>query len=364
MKRKSLTTKEHPGLMPVQAKNIKEHQGALGDIRRIYQPFIGWSARTKPATRKSKMIIGLAAALLLALPAQTALAHDGQPPAPHDLWNAWNWDPAILAGLALGVWGYAASWNELRRRAASQDPGAGWHPASFAAGLLALFVALISPLDTLSAALFSGHMLQHTLLIVVAPPLLVWGMPPGSFLLALSPPLRKGLTRWWHTTRWLKPAWRAVTQPWAAWALNVLALWVWHVPGLYQAALQDEALHTLEHLAFTGTSLLFWWAITRPTARSSILALFTMAVQSGLLGALMTFAPSPWYAAYAAMTGPWGLSPLEDQQLAGAIMWIPVGVVYTVAALLLLGHHLAQIERRAEERENPRANKSNEESPA
>jgi cytochrome c oxidase assembly factor CtaG len=128
------------------------------------------------------------------------------------------------------------------------------------------------------------------------------------------------------------------------------------VPRLYQVALEKEALHMLEHLSFVGTSLLFWWTIIHVGARRrrgdpGILALFTMALQGGLLGALITFAPSPWYGVYNATTQPWGLLPLEDQQLAGAIMWIPVGTMYTVAALILLIIHLAWIERTANQRE-------------
>jgi putative membrane protein len=196
-------------------------------------------------------------------------------------------------------------------------------------------------------------MTQHMLLIVVAPPLLVLGVSPGSFMLGLSPSVRKQLGRWWHTTRHLKPAWHALTQPWAAWALNVLTVWIWHAPGLYQLTLENEALHILAHLGFISTSLLFWWVTMRPgRSDPSVISLFTMSLQCGLLGALITFAPTPWYVLYAATTQAWGLSPLEDQQLAGAIMWIPVGSIYTLAALILFVTHLARIERTSYQREN------------
>ena len=107
-----------------------------------------------------------------------------------------------------------------------------------------------------------------------------------------------------------------------------------------------------EHFGFLGTSLLFWWVITRPRMRlghsdPGILSLFTMAMQCGLLGALITFAPTPWYDAYTSTTQPWGLSPLEDQQLAGAIMWVPMGVIYTLAALIMFFNHLAWIENKS-----------------
>src|SRR5688572_9020350 len=305
---------------------------------------------------KNKMIGMLLALLLLLLSTQTASAHDGQPPAPHDLWNAWNWDPAIILSLILSAWIYAASRQELRRRASFRHSVLGWRAVSFVTGLITLFLALISPLDALSAALFSAHMLQHMLLIVIIPPMLLLGVSPGALLLALASPVRTKLGRWWHRTRWLRSVWRALAQPLVAWALNILTLWAWHVPRLYQIALGDEALHILEHLCFLGTSLLFWWTITRPGMRlsrgdPSILALFTMALQGGLLGALIIFSPTPWYAVYALTTQPWGLSPLEDQQFAGAIMWIPVGMIYTMAALILFVNRLAWIERTANQRE-------------
>jgi putative membrane protein len=283
-------------------------------------------------------IAALAIAILFALPAvQDVLAHEGEPPAPHDLWISWNWDPFILASLMFGIWTYAADPR-------SRLNGRG---ISFTTGLIGLFIAFISPLDALSSALFSAHMTQHTLLIVVVPPLLVWGISPGG----LATPLHRISSQ-----RWLKPLWHLLMQPSIAWTLNVLTLWIWHAPGLYQAALENEALHMTEHLTFLITSLLFWWTITRPRARTGrgdpgILALFTMAMQSGLLGALITFAPTPWYGVYESTTQPWGLSPLEDQQLAGAIMWIPMGAVYTVGALILFAMHLAWLERTSSQRE-------------
>ena len=308
---------------------------------------------------KKKILALIVASLLLLSSTQRVSAHDGQPPAPHDMWSAWNWDPWIILSLILSGWVYATGQRELRRRAGFRGSVLSWRAASFTAGLIMLSLALVSPLDALSAALLSAHMIQHMLLMVIVPPLLILGVSPGSFLLGLASPLQRKLGSWWRRIRWMKSALRALTQPLVAWALNTLTLWVWHAPRLYQAALANEALHMLEHLSFMGTSLLFWWTIARPTARlgrsdPGILALFTMALQGGLLGALITFAPTPWYAGYASTTRSWGLSPLEDQQLAGAIMWIPVGMIYTLAALILFINRLAWIEHQAHQRENRR----------
>jgi putative membrane protein len=299
----------------------------------------------------------------ITLSTQTALAHDGQPPAPHDLWSAWNWEPLIVLSLTLGAWIYARGLQVLRQRpglrgAGSRQTALGWRAASFTMGLIMLFLALISPLEALGAALFSAHMLQHILLIVVAPPLLILGVPLSSFLLGLSPSVRNLLGRRWRRAEWLRATWRTLTQPLVPWSLHTLSLWVWHVPMLYEAALQNDGIHLLEHLSFLGTALLFWWKLMHPDGRMTlgagfaILALFTMTLQGGLLGALITFAPTPWYTVYVNTTQSWGLTPLQDQQLAGAIMWIPAGAVYTLAALHLVMIRLASIERAAHQRES------------
>jgi len=312
---------------------------------------------------KARIFGCIAALLLLLASTQTVLAHDGQPPAPHDLWSAWNWDPIIVVSLIIGVWIYVSGQQKLRLRSGLQRLVLNWRAISFSAGLITLFLALISPLDALSAALFSAHMFQHMLLIVIVPPLLLLGVSPASLLLAFASPVQRTLGQWWHRNKWLKSAWRVLTQPLVAWALNIVTIWMWHVSRLYQSALEYEALHMLEHFCFLGTSLLFWWTITSPGTHLrhgdlGILALFTMALQGGLLGALITFAPTPWYEVYASTTQPWGLSPLEDQQLAGAIMWIPGGIIYTLAALILFGMRLARIERNANQREALRMKES------
>jgi cytochrome c2 len=144
--------------------------------------------------------------------------------------------------------------------------------------------------------------------------------------------------------------------PSVAFALHAIALWTWHLPGLYQATLTNDLLHSLQHTSFIFTALLFWWTILGANrgqlARGkAILYLFLTALQTGALGALLTFAPSLWYPAYAATTGPWGLSPLDDQQLGGLIMWIPGSIAYLVAALVLFAEWLRDSEKQARHRE-------------
>lgn len=169
----------------------------------------------------------------LSTPVHIALAHDGQPLAPHDLWRAWNWPPVLWMGLGLAGWAYARGLHWLGRRGGSGSATAQWRAAAFVAGLAALFIALISPLDALSGVLFSAHMAQHMLLILVAAPLLVLGTPLSPFLLALPAPARTVLGRWWKRTSWARMAWHTLTQPVVVWALHTLALWLWHAPGPY-----------------------------------------------------------------------------------------------------------------------------------
>jgi putative membrane protein len=297
------------------------------------------------ATRAQRLLAKLgglaAAAAVLGAQAPTVQAHEGQPPAPHDLWRAWNLEPAILLPLGLTAWVYARG---LRARRLSPPS------LSFAAGLLFLAAALVSPIDALGSALFSGHMLQHMLLILLAAPLLVLGAPMGPLLLGLPRAVQLRLGRAWQAAPWLRPAGHALAQPLVAWSLHALVFWAWHAPALYQAALRSDAVHALEHFSLLGSALLFWWTVAPARgARSgvpglAVLLLFTMAIQSGLLGVLITFAPEPWYGAYRATTAAWGLSPLEDQQLAGAGMWVASGGAYLLAALGIFAAWLNRLE--------------------
>ncbi len=277
-----------------------------------------------------------------------SFVHPAVAPQPGDLWGAWSWDPAVLAGIALAAGLYLRGLRALWRRAGAGHGARPWQTAAYAGGLVTLFVALVSPLDALGAALFSAHMVQHMLLILVAAPLLTLGAPLLPLLWALPRRSRRRLGRWWLRSRVARPLWRLLTLPAVVWTLHALALWLWHLPSLYQAALRVDGIHALEHLSFLGTALLFWWPVVQRQGRprlgygAAVLYLFTMAVQGSLLGILLTFARAPWYPAYADTTAPWGLTPLEDQQLAGLVMWIPAGTIYLVAILALFAAWLRE----------------------
>jgi putative membrane protein len=216
-------------------------------------------------------------------------------------------------------------------------------------------MALVSPLHALGGALFSAHMAQHEVLMAVAAPLLVLGRPLVPFLWALPKGWRTGLGGAAKAGP-VHAAWRGVSAAPAAWVLHALALWAWHLPAFYGLALRSEWAHGAQHASFLLTGLLFWWALLRGRGGrmsygAAVLYVFGMGVQGGGLGALLTLAPRPWYPPYALTTQAWGLSALEDQQLAGLIMWVPASVSYLLAGLWLFAEWLRESERRTVRRE-------------
>jgi putative membrane protein len=280
-----------------------------------------------------------------------ALAHAGAPIAPHDVWSAWTAHPLVIIPLALSAALYGRGASRLWKRAGR---GHGVTVRQAVAALLALatmVVALVSPIDALGETLFSAHMTQHMLLVVVAAPLVVASAPVVPALWGLPESWRLGITRWWARRTMPRLAFHHVTNPLAAWCAHALALVVWHIPAAYEAALRSEGVHAIEHASFLITAMLFWWAALQPSGRRrlghgvAVVYLFLMAVLTGGVGALITFAGKAWYPAHAPGAALWGLTPLEDQQLAGLIMWIPGGIAYAVVALLLLLGWLAAAER-------------------
>jgi putative membrane protein len=268
-----------------------------------------------------------------------AFAHDGQALVPHDLWTAWSLEPVVLILLALTAAAYLHGLSVLWRLA---GPGRGvrrWEAAAFAGGWLTLLLSLVSPLHRLSGVLFSAHMAQHELLMVAAAPLLILGRPLVAFIWALPIRWRRTVGAWAAVAP-VRRTWALLTLPLVAWSVHAAAIWVWHAPALFQATLESELIHTLQHISFLGSGLLFWWAILRGREGrigrpAAVLYLFTTSVHTTVLGALLTFSSRTWYPAYAPGTLAWGLSPLEDQQLAGLIMWVPANLAYLIAALAI-----------------------------
>ncbi|HEV7662311.1 MAG TPA: cytochrome c oxidase assembly protein [Chloroflexota bacterium] len=237
-------------------------------------------------------------------------------------------EPAVLLGVTAFAWLY---WRGLLRVWARAGRG---HAVTlrqallYTTGLATIVVALESPVDRLSADLFTAHMSQHLLLILVAAPLIVLGAPLAPLVWGLPPASRRAVGRAMHRVSPLSGV--ALAFP-----LHSLALWIWHLPPLYEAAFHSRGMHVLEHLSFLLTAILFWWAIRLPSG-TGLVAVFALAGESTVLGALLTFADVPWYSAHLATTSRWGLTPLEDQQIAGLVMWIPGGVLYLGSGLAML----------------------------
>ncbi len=185
-------------------------------------------------------------------------------------------------------------------------------------------------------------MVQHLLLLVVAPPLLVLGTPLTPMLVALPREWRSRLSHRWRSLPVVRSSWRALNSPLMTWLLAAAALWGWHVPILYQAAVRRPLVHDLEHVLFLCSASLFWWVVIQPIGRGpthrtvALVLLFTTALEGSALGMLMTFAHEPWYPVYAERVTSWHLTSMQDQQLAGVIMWVPSGVVYLGAILVVL----------------------------
>jgi cytochrome c oxidase assembly factor CtaG/cytochrome c2 len=282
-------------------------------------------------------------------------AHSGQPLAPHDLWSAWTFEPFVILSLLLAALFYGVG---VRNLWTASTTGAGLRRrevASFAAGWVTLAIALVSPLHALGGALFSAHMAQHELLISIAAPLLVLGKPLVAFVWAIRPETRRAVGKVSKEPR-VSAVWSAVARPGVAFALHVVALWAWHLPGPYQATSFSTSLHALQHTSFVVTALLFWWTVLMARGGevnrgAAVFYLFATALSTGALGALLAFANGLWYPAYAATTGAWGLSPLEDQQLGGLIMWIPGSLPYLIAGLYIFARWLTESETRVLRRE-------------
>jgi len=272
----------------------------------------------------------IAVALVAAMPARA-----------HDLGVAtqapgWTWDVWITGPLGLSLALFLAGWVRLRRRSGPGAAQLSRRALLFVIGWAVLAFALVSPLHQLGERSFAAHMFEHELLMLAAAPLLVLARPLAILLWAFPASARRGLG---SAGGAVLPAWRAAIAPVPATLLQAAALWLWHAPSLFDRALANETWHAVQHLSFLVSALLFWTAMfARTTPRgTAALCLFATSLVSGALGALMAFAMSPWYARYAAMgMAPFGLSPLEDQQLAGLLMWVPGGMVHAGAALIVV----------------------------
>ena len=238
----------------------------------------------------------------------------GTAPNPWTLLSRWNLDPVLLTFLAVAFLAYVA----VAERKALQTAIAPWRRSCFYAGWVVGAAALVSPLCALSVSLFSARLGQHMILGTIATPLIALGSPSRLFA-GVSPIRRTAGGRHWELV---------------AAAVFAATLWFWHAPGPYAATFHGPTIYWLMHATSFGAALWLWRAVlAAPGERIGgfLAAMFATTLQMGFLGALLTFAVRPFYAVHALTTWPWGLSPLEDQQLGGIIMWIPAGAIFLTA---------------------------------
>lgn len=233
---------------------------------------------------------------------QIWIPYCGAAPVPGELFARWNLDPVLLLGFAIAIAAYV--------RFGSMDPARrGW----FAAAICILSILFVSPFCALTSALFSARVAHHVLLTAVAAPLLAAALPGR---------VRGGV---------------------AIWAgVHALAFWLWHAPPVYGWALSSHGAYWLMQASLLGSAVMLWSAVRAAPMPAAIVALLGTMVQMGLLGALITFAPVPLYAPHTIGPIAWGFTPLEDQQLAGLIMWAPGAALYLAAALALLSRWFAR----------------------
>jgi cytochrome c oxidase assembly factor CtaG len=216
--------------------------------------------------------------------------------------------------------------------------------------LALLGFALMSPVDVLGSQLFTLHMVQHVLVMMFVPPLLWLSNPLPFVLWGLPGPLRPMAGAQLAPGKPVRNVLRAVSSPGLLWLVSIIILWGWHDPNLYNLALENSWVHDLQHLTFFGVSMLYWWNVigAGPRVRKSLpaaarIAFALAAVPATMLaGIVIAFSPEPIYTYYEAMPRLWGLSVLDDQRLAGVIMWIPGSMMYLLTALILVARWMGK----------------------
>ena len=263
---------------------------------------------------------------------------------------AWSFDWWILLGIGIATALYWIGVVRMRRRAGPGRVIGHTQIAAFAAAMLVLFLALESPIDTVADQLFCVHMVQHMLLLFVVPPLLVWSRPPVAFVWAFRSRSRRLAGNIWTGLR-LNRLTHHLMHPNFVWVAFTGSFVFWHFPKPFQWALESESIHTIEHLCFLVTGLMFWTIVIEPSGRrrlsygATLLHVATTAILGGLPGALIMLAQYPLYPVQTAGAGAWGLTPVQDQQLAGVIMWVPGGFAYVATVSWVFARWMADAER-------------------
>lgn len=266
--------------------------------------------------------------------------------------SSWSWRPEVIIPLVILGALFLNGWRRLRARSGrvsgARFLAAKWRPVTYIAGLLVIAIALLSPFDVLVQQLFFMHMIQHLLLIMIAPPLLLLPNPMPFLLWGLPGRVRLGVGGIVNTVinkesvggRLL----RSATSPFVVWFIFVGTVVGWHDPSLYNAALRYDWVHDLEHLTMFAAGMLYWWTVTgagprlnKNLSRIAKIGFILAAIPPSMaLGIVLAFSPAPIYAYYSDMPRLWGISALDDQRISGIIMWIPGGMMHFMSALVII----------------------------
>ena len=267
----------------------------------------------------------------------------------------WTWtDPTLLVPLALAIL-YARglrNWPHPR-------PLKSWRPYSFYAGLLFLVIALASPIDAMSDDLFFMHMVQHLILVMIAPVLLLLGAPTTPLLRGLPGFVRKNVIAPLMRSPKARSLYRSITFAGTAWLLFSINLWTWHFYGdAYERATTNAALHIFMHWTFITTAMLFWWAIIDPRPLRSripyplrLVFIGVTMLQNVALGAAITFRNDILYPYYATRARLWDISPLTDQQAGGLVMWTIGSMMFMLAIIITIAVWFDKEEKRSRKEE-------------
>jgi putative membrane protein len=247
---------------------------------------------------------------------------------------------------------YLRGWLRIRRF--DLDGVAGWRAASFVLGLMLIWVATASPLAALDHDLLTAHMVQHLLLMTLAPPLILLGLPVRTFVYGLPYRFVQVMGELFQFTG-MHQVWSALTHPAICWLGAASALVAWHIPAVFVLGLRSQTWHGIEQASFLATGLLFWWPVIRPWPAASkwpessiLLYLFLATLPCDILSGFLVFCDRVVYPAFLSPPRSFGMSALEDQQCAGALMWTCVTVVYLIAATIVAARLLSP--HRSEER--------------
>jgi putative membrane protein len=254
--------------------------------------------------------------------------------------QSWSAPVVAEASLCLAALIYARGWNRLRLAANRQFPV--WRLAAFFAGVVTIWIAICSPLQAMDDVSLTVHMVQHLLLAAIAPPLILLGAPELPLLRGLPQSLVRGVVSPFLRLPFTKKFGHLASNPTVCWLVFTLALIAWHVPAVFELALRWDWLHKLEHASFLGTGLMFWWPVVQPwpsTPRwpewAIPLYLFSATLPCDALSGFLTFCDRVVYPSFISAPRVFGLSPLEDQECAAALMWVAITIIFLVPAVLV-----------------------------